>query len=75
MSFLPIHHIAAVLEVVERNYKCSIAIPETETTLVYRYTKEQRFLNFAQKATDLYLNRRRASKKWMPFYLDCLTAA
>ena len=26
-------------------------------TMVYRYTKEQRFLDFAQKVTDLYLKR------------------
>ena len=38
-------------------------------TMVYRYTKEQRFLNFAQKVTDLYLQRlQETSNDWVPIW-------
>ena len=38
-------------------------------TMVYRYTKEQRFLNFAQKVTDLYLKRlQETSDDWVPIW-------
>ena len=38
-------------------------------TMVYRYTKEQRFLNFAQKVTDLYLKRlQETSDDWVPLW-------
>ena len=38
-------------------------------TMVYRYTKEQRFLNFAQKVTDLYLKRlKETSDDWVPIW-------
>ena len=37
--------------------------------MVYRYTKEQRFLNFAQKVTDLYLKRlQETSDDWVPIW-------
>ena len=37
--------------------------------MVYRYTKEQRFLNFAQKVTDLYLQRlQETSNDWVPIW-------
>jgi len=38
-------------------------------TMVYRYTKEQRFLDFAQKVTDLYLKRlQETSDDWVPLW-------
>ena len=38
-------------------------------TMVYRYTKEQRFLDFAQKVTDLYLKRlQETSDDWVPIW-------
>ena len=38
-------------------------------TMVYRYTKEQRFLDFAQKVTDLYLKRlKETSDDWVPIW-------
>ena len=38
-------------------------------TMVYRYTKEQRFLDFAQKVTDLYLQRlQETSNDWIPLW-------
>ena len=38
-------------------------------TMVYRYTKEQRFLNFAQKVTDIYLKRlHETSDDWVPLW-------
>ena len=38
-------------------------------TMVYRYTKEQRFLDFAQKVTDLYLKRLQdTSDDWVPLW-------
>lgn len=38
-------------------------------TMVYRYTKEQRFLDFAEKVTDLYLKRlRETSDDWVPLW-------
>ena len=38
-------------------------------TMVYRYTKEQRFLDFAQKVTDLYLKRlHETSDDWVPIW-------
>ena len=37
--------------------------------MVYRYTKEQRFLDFAQKVTDLYLKRlKETSDDWVPIW-------
>jgi len=38
-------------------------------TTVYRYTKEQRFLDFAQKVTDIYLKRlHETSNDWIPLW-------
>ena len=38
-------------------------------TTVYRYTKEQRFLDFAQKVTDIYLKRlKETSDDWVPLW-------
>ena len=38
-------------------------------TMVYRYTKEQRFLDHAQKVTDLYLKRlKETSDDWVPIW-------
>ena len=38
-------------------------------TMVYRYTKDQRFLDFAQKVTDIYLKRlSETSDDWVPFW-------
>ena len=38
-------------------------------TMVYRFTKEQRFLDFAQKVTDLYLKRlQETSDDWVPLW-------
>lgn len=38
-------------------------------TMVYRYTKEQRFLDHAQKVTDLYLKRLQdTSDDWVPIW-------
>ena len=38
-------------------------------TMVYRYTRDQRFLEFAQKVTDIYLKRlKETSDDWVPFW-------
>lgn len=38
-------------------------------TMVYRYTKEQRFLDHAQKVTDIYLKRlKETSNDWIPIW-------
>ena len=38
-------------------------------TMVYRYTKDQRFLYFAQKVTDIYLKRlKETSNDWIPIW-------
>ncbi len=38
-------------------------------TMVYRYTKELRFLNHAQKVTDIYLKRlKETSDDWVPIW-------
>ena len=38
-------------------------------TMVYRYTKDQRFLDFAQKVTDIYLKRlKETSDDWVPLW-------
>ena len=38
-------------------------------TTVYRYTQEQRFLDFAQKVTDVYLKRlHETSNDWIPLW-------
>lgn len=38
-------------------------------TMVYRFTKEQRFLEFAQKVTDIYLKRlKETSDDWVPLW-------
>lgn len=38
-------------------------------TMVYRYTKDQRFLDFAQKVTDIYLKRlKETSSDWIPIW-------
>jgi hypothetical protein len=38
-------------------------------TMVYRYTHDQRFLDFAQKVTDIYLKRlRETSDDWVPYW-------
>ena len=38
-------------------------------TTVYRYTKDMRFLDFAQKVTDIYLKRlRETSDDWVPLW-------
>lgn len=38
-------------------------------TMVYRYTKEERFLDFAQKVTDIYLKRlKETSNDWIPLW-------
>ena len=38
-------------------------------TMVYRYTKEQRFLEHAQKVTDIYLKRlKETSDDWVPIW-------
>lgn len=38
-------------------------------TMVYRFTKEQRFLEFAQKVTDIYLKRlKETSNDWVPLW-------
>ena len=38
-------------------------------TMVYRFTREQRFLDFAQKVTDIYLQRlRQTSNDWVPLW-------
>jgi unsaturated chondroitin disaccharide hydrolase len=38
-------------------------------TMVYRYTRDQRFLDFAQKVTDIYLKRlKETSDDWVPFW-------
>lgn len=38
-------------------------------TMVYRYTKEKRFLDFARKVTDIYLKRlKETSDDWVPLW-------
>ena len=38
-------------------------------TMVYRYTKDKRFLDFAQKVTDIYLKRlKETSDDWIPYW-------
>ena len=38
-------------------------------TMVYRYTKDHRFLDFAQKVTDIYLKRlKETSDDWVPIW-------
>lgn len=38
-------------------------------TMVYRYTRDQRFLDFAQKVTDIYLKRlHETSDDWVPLW-------
>ena len=38
-------------------------------TMVYRYTRDQRFLDFAQKVTDIYLKRlKETSDDWVPYW-------
>ena len=38
-------------------------------TMVYRFTKDQRFLDFAQKVTNIYLKRlRETSDDWVPIW-------
>ena len=38
-------------------------------TMVYRYTRDQRFLDFAQKVTDIYLKRlKETSNDWVPYW-------
>ncbi len=38
-------------------------------TMVYRYTQEKRFLDFAQKVTDIYLKRlKETSDDWVPIW-------
>jgi len=38
-------------------------------TMVYRYTKDERFLSFAQKVTDIYLRRlHETSDDWVPLW-------
>ena len=38
-------------------------------TMVYRYTHDQRFLDFAQKVTDIYLKRlKETSDDWIPYW-------
>lgn len=38
-------------------------------TMVYRYTKDKRFLDFAQKVTDIYLKRlHETSDDWVPLW-------
>ena len=38
-------------------------------TMVYRYTKDKRFLDFAQKVTDIYLKRlKETSDDWVPYW-------
>ena len=38
-------------------------------TMVYRYTRDQRFLDFAQKVTDIYLKRlQETSDDWVPLW-------
>ena len=38
-------------------------------TMVYRFTKDKRFLDFAQKVTDIYLKRlKETSVDWVPFW-------
>jgi len=38
-------------------------------TMVYRYTKDKRFLDFAQKVTDIYLQRlKETSDDWVPIW-------
>ncbi len=38
-------------------------------TMVYRFTKDQRFLDFAQKVTDIYLKRlQETSDDWVPYW-------
>ena len=38
-------------------------------TMVYRYTQDQRFLDFAQKVTDIYLKRlKETSEDWVPYW-------
>lgn len=38
-------------------------------TMVYRFTKDKRFLDFAQKVTDIYLKRlRETSDDWVPIW-------
>ena len=38
-------------------------------TMVYRYTRDQRFLDFAQKVTDIYLKRlKETSDDWIPYW-------
>ena len=38
-------------------------------TMVYRFTKEQRFLDFAQRVTDIYLKRlKETSNDWVPLW-------
>ena len=38
-------------------------------TMVYRYTHDQRYLDFAQKVTDIYLKRlRETSDDWIPYW-------
>ena len=46
-------------------------------TMVYRYTRDQRFLDFAQKVTDIYLKRlQETSDDWVPLWdMDAPTPA
>ena len=46
-------------------------------TMVYRYTKDKRFLDFAQKVTDIYLKRlKETSDDWVPLWdMDAPTPA
>ena len=38
-------------------------------TMVYRYSKDKRFLDFAQKVTDIYLKRlKETSNDWVPYW-------
>ena len=38
-------------------------------TMVYRFTKDKRFLDFAQKVTDIYLKRlKETSDDWVPYW-------
>ena len=38
-------------------------------TMVYRFTKDKRFLDFAQKVTDIYLKRlKETSDDWVPLW-------
>ena len=38
-------------------------------TMVYRFTKDRKFLDFAEKVTDIYLKRlKETSDDWMPLW-------